>query len=218
MEQKILTERQQQVLQNVAKEEQLNQFYLSGGTALSAYYLHHRISDDLDFFCAQTVNVAWLHAFAAGLKHALQADDMQHQRLYDRNMYTFGWSDGSILKIEFTRYDFPQLDDIGIFDGVRVDSLRDLGANKLMTLIDRFDPKDFVDLYVILQSRALGDIRDDVKKKFDTKLDSIVLGGEFAKVGRIESLPHMLMPLTVEQLKEFFREQAATLKAEILDE
>jgi len=28
-----------------------NSFYLTGGTALSRCYLHHRYSDDLDFFC-----------------------------------------------------------------------------------------------------------------------------------------------------------------------
>lgn len=27
------------------------EFYLSGGTAASRGYLHHRFSDDLDFFC-----------------------------------------------------------------------------------------------------------------------------------------------------------------------
>ncbi|MEW5692252.1 MAG: nucleotidyl transferase AbiEii/AbiGii toxin family protein [Candidatus Hydrogenedentota bacterium] len=26
-------------------------FYLTGGTALSEFYLKHRISEDLDFFC-----------------------------------------------------------------------------------------------------------------------------------------------------------------------
>src|SRR3990167_3026741 len=26
-------------------------FYLTGGTALAAFYLYHRLSDDLDFFC-----------------------------------------------------------------------------------------------------------------------------------------------------------------------
>ena len=30
-------------------------FYLTGGTALSAFYLHHRLSEDLDFFTESDV-------------------------------------------------------------------------------------------------------------------------------------------------------------------
>jgi hypothetical protein len=30
-------------------------FFLTGGTALSVFYLHHRISDDLDLFTLETV-------------------------------------------------------------------------------------------------------------------------------------------------------------------
>ena len=57
MEQTILTDIQRQVLTEVANEPFLRDFYLSGGTALSAYYLLHRISDDLDFFTTQAIQL-----------------------------------------------------------------------------------------------------------------------------------------------------------------
>lgn len=56
MEQKMapgtgLTPQQEQLLALAIKEPYfLNTFYLSGGTALSSWYLHHRESYDLDFF------------------------------------------------------------------------------------------------------------------------------------------------------------------------
>jgi hypothetical protein len=46
-----LTPQQEQLLDLALKEQYfLNTFYLSGGTALSTWYLHHRESYDLDFF------------------------------------------------------------------------------------------------------------------------------------------------------------------------
>ncbi len=46
----ILTPTQRQVLDILAKNSKFTSFYLTGGTALSEYYLHHRLSEDLDFF------------------------------------------------------------------------------------------------------------------------------------------------------------------------
>ena len=47
----ILTKEQQIILDVVKKSEFLqSNFYFTGGTALSAFYLKHRSSDDLDFF------------------------------------------------------------------------------------------------------------------------------------------------------------------------
>lgn len=46
-----LTREQKQFLNVIVEEPYFrNNFYLSGGTTLSAWYLHHRESYDLDFF------------------------------------------------------------------------------------------------------------------------------------------------------------------------
>ena len=108
------------------------------------------------------------------------------------------------LKIEFTKYPFKQLERADTKDGLQIDSLRDISANKLMAMLDRFDPKDFIDLYFILQSKKIAEVRTDAEEKFDYKIDSIFLGGEIAKVKRIEALPKMIKPLSVEEIKDFF--------------
>ncbi|MDP2656011.1 MAG: nucleotidyl transferase AbiEii/AbiGii toxin family protein [bacterium] len=52
----ILSERQLRALEFLAGQEYIkNNFYLTGGTALVAYSLHHRYSEDLDFFSEQEV-------------------------------------------------------------------------------------------------------------------------------------------------------------------
>lgn len=47
---KMFGSRQKTVIEFVFAQSGAAGFYLSGGTALSAYYLNHRDSDDLDFF------------------------------------------------------------------------------------------------------------------------------------------------------------------------
>src|SRR3989344_8189249 len=46
----VLTREQQIILSEVSKESYFTIFYFTGGTALSAFYLQHRYSEDLDFF------------------------------------------------------------------------------------------------------------------------------------------------------------------------
>lgn len=52
MGQNILTAAHRQLLAEISRDRYLTDtFYFTGGTALSAYYLRHRYSEDLDFFC-----------------------------------------------------------------------------------------------------------------------------------------------------------------------
>ena len=50
MEQTVLKDWQKRAIDFIFSRSELNDFYLTGGTALAGYYLNHRISDDLDFF------------------------------------------------------------------------------------------------------------------------------------------------------------------------
>jgi len=47
----ILSVNQQKLLQLIGKDKIIcDNFYLTGGMALAEFYLHHRFSEDLDFF------------------------------------------------------------------------------------------------------------------------------------------------------------------------
>jgi predicted nucleotidyltransferase component of viral defense system len=51
MGKEILTTQQNKFIEFFKNEQALNKyFYLTGGTALAAFYLNHRKSEDLDFF------------------------------------------------------------------------------------------------------------------------------------------------------------------------
>ena len=42
-------------------------FYLTGGTALSIFYLHHRLSEDLDFFSEEDFHNELIFTFVKSL-------------------------------------------------------------------------------------------------------------------------------------------------------
>ncbi|MEO0122442.1 MAG: nucleotidyl transferase AbiEii/AbiGii toxin family protein [candidate division WOR-3 bacterium] len=46
----ILTPLQQDFIRAFSKTKLVENFFLTGGTALSAFYLFHRYSEDMDFF------------------------------------------------------------------------------------------------------------------------------------------------------------------------
>lgn len=216
MEQAVLTSAQKKAIAAVGAESNLADFYLSGGTALAVYYLNHRFSDDLDFFCFEEPNKIFLRAFAEILKEKLGAKSVRFERLYDRNQFFFSL-EREELKVEFARYPFHQLEKPTMKDNIRIDSFRDIAANKLMTLLDRFDPKDFADMFFILQEYDLTKVRQDAEKKFGAAIGDIFIGSELAKARRIEALPKMIKNLTVNELKEFFAQQAKMFDKNIFE-
>lgn len=210
MEQKILTVRQQKALHFFSESTLAQKFYFSGGTALAEYYLHHRLSDDLDFFTSTDVDLRSIRSFVTALSTELQAKSTEYTKTHDRYLFFLKFGKGD-LKLEFTKYPFARLGRRVKHDEILVDSLRDLSANKLMALLDRFDPKDFVDMYFILKKRSFKAVRADAQEKFKMKLDPLFIAAEFAKVRRVVALPHMLAPLIIEQLKTFFEKQIKEL-------
>ncbi|PIR41909.1 MAG: hypothetical protein COV30_01150 [Candidatus Yanofskybacteria bacterium CG10_big_fil_rev_8_21_14_0_10_37_15] len=216
MEQEILKEWQKKSIDFVFANKQLNDFYLTGGTALSGYYLQHRISDDLDFFSFGDFDSMFLHSIAESLKKVIGAEDVRFSKSYDRNQFFYIVNEEE-NKIEFTKYPFKQLQEIKNFNGARIDSEYDIAVNKLMTIVDRFDPKDFVDLFFLIQKYDIIKLKEGVQLKFGHKLDYLTIGSSFSKARKIEALPKMIKPLTVKDLKDFFNKESKKLLPDILN-
>ena len=215
MEQEILKEWQKKTIDYIFANDQLSNFYLTGGTALSGYYLHHRISDDLDFFSFGDFDPVLLHGISEILKEIIGAKEVRFSKLYDRNQF-FYLTNEEENKIEFTKYPFKQLQEINNFDKSRIDSEYDIAVNKLMTIVDRFDPKDFVDLYFLLQKYDALKLKEGVRLKFDQILDPLTIGSSFSKVRNIEALPKMAIPLAISELKDFFNNESRKLLPDII--
>ena len=217
MEQEILKTWQKKVIDFLVSFPGFENFYLTGGTTLAAFYLQHRISDDLDFFSYDDIDPIFIHDLATKIKNFLGASEMRFSRLYDRYQFFYLIGDNKEeIKIEFAKYPFLQVEPIKIFNGLSVDSERDIAVNKLAAILDRFDPKDFVDLYFLLPKFSLNELKKGIEMKFGIKTDPLFLGSELSKVRRIEALPKMIKPLTVEELKDFFMSEIKKISSEII--
>lgn len=218
MEQTILTPEQKTALAHIKNKQELAAlFYLTGGTALAAFYLQHRVSDDLDFFTDVSLfPQLQVEKTVQELKEALNASAVEYRRLHDRRIFFFKREQGE-LKIEFSQYPFAALKPRISRDGLMIDSLQDIAAGKFMALIDRIESKDFVDLYFILKETevVIPTLLQAVQKKFQVSFDPVVLGSEFAKVRAVSTLPLMRKPLSLEELKTFFADEARKLTPEI---
>jgi hypothetical protein len=123
-------------------------FYLTGGTAASRGYLHHRFSDDLDLFVNDDKRfLLWADRVIQGLSGAGRGTVqvlMREERFVRLNLTT----DTTQLKIEMIN-DVPahvgEVSDHPVLG--RLDSAENILANKVTALIDREEPKDLADVW-----------------------------------------------------------------------
>lgn len=201
----ILNSYQNQILNKIAEDTVISsQFYFTGGTALSEAYLQHRESDDLDFFTDRTFDVqgilARLTGWAKELKYTIQSEFIDPTHIF---FLTF--DDGFHLKVDFARYPYEQLSVPQLFrENLKIDSLQDIAANKLITLTQRLEIEDFVDVYFLLQENSFWNIREDSMKKFKIEIDPYLFAGDCMSVLEFQFLPKMLKSLTLHQLQKFY--------------
>lgn len=204
----IITSEQQRLLEEFKKDTFLSaNFYFTGGTALSMYYLKHRESIDLDFFSEkqfdpQTVLIkttSWVEKYNASLEYIPSEDT---------HIFNIAFPNGQIVKVDFAFYPYKRVDEKNRLDGIFVDSLQDIAINKLLVAEQRAEVKDFVDLYFLLDKFTVWDLIEGVKVKFRIKLDPFIVSASFLKVEEFEYLPKMIKPLTLEELKSFFKKKA----------
>ncbi len=203
----VLTHEQEAILDEIKKNPVFKQFYFTGGTALSAFYLQHRYSDDLDFFTENKFNTQpILDLIQTWSKKYNFSFTSEFQEVVYVFLLTF--PNNSILKLDFGYYPYQKIKGAVLVEGISTDSLTDIAVNKLLTVTQRNTVKDFVDLYYLLPTFTIGDLMEGVKNKFNTKIDPYILASDFLKVEDFDYLPKMIKPLTLEELKTYFSNRA----------
>lgn len=146
---KSLYKLQDKILHTIKNE--LGSFYLTGGTALSRYYLNHRCSEDLDFFCHKEDEFGTIvDDVVRSLVNSnmLDQDMVQKMRAYVR-MFV---GPSSELKIEFVYEKFAHVGDYKIVDGIKIDNPKNILANKICCVVGRDEPKDVFDIVSIAEA------------------------------------------------------------------
>lgn len=207
---------QKKVLEVFAESSLKDIFYWTGGTLLSVVYLHHRRSQDLDFFSEAPFSHDKLVGFVNELKNEFKLDFVEERKIYDRR--EFFLHNQEQVRLEFVYYDHPALKHREDWNGVFIDSLDDVAANKLMAMFDRNEPKDVFDIYFLLTK---GEYSPDkllkfVEKKFGVRFEEGLIWSEaFKKMKELESLRPLILLETRKQqdkllteIKDYFTAQS----------
>lgn len=122
-------------------------FYLSGGTALSRFYLQHRLSDDLDLFTPEA-------RIDRAFPKIVELIERLGYKVYTETQGAFfcrlSVSTGpAVLKLDIATekpLKPPAVSPQGFF----LDSFESIAVNKLIAFEDRAHMKDLIDLYFIV--------------------------------------------------------------------
>jgi hypothetical protein len=136
---------------------------LTGGTALARLYLHHRYSDDLDFFT--------LHGHAGTLgrdfANELLTAGFHVEPVTESVAFMRMWVGDGTQRIQVDvapdsrRVEPASRSTLGVY----AHTLRDIAANKIGAFEDRSEVKDAVDLYHLTRRFAWSQLFEDAERK-----------------------------------------------------
>ena len=185
-------------------------FFLTGGTALSVFYLHHRLSDDLDLFTKDFSNLAeidfWIKTNWP--KENVSIKEASHfLSLLIKNVKVDFVIDTLSIDEERERYMFEN----GRY--LFVDTISNIVSNKFCTVVSRTEPKDYMDFYMILKSFPTIKLNDIYRKSrlkdaiFDdppTAAFQLETGIAFIKENPV-IIPKVLQQIDMPDFYEFYK-------------
>jgi len=216
--QTILTPTQVKILGVLSAEPLVAaNFVLSGGTALAEWYLRHRYSEDLDFFSQNEFSSETIPSILKKHKDILDFENFDIQKSFNRNL-VFVKYPLETVKLEFTYFPFPSIETGLKYGNIKIDSLKDIAANKLFTIYQQPRTRDFIDLYLIMQ-RDVGLLWDQLLKlamaKFECYIDPLQMGTRLYECTQITDYPKMIVPIEDTLWQKFFLSIAKQLGNQI---
>ena len=215
----ILTIYQQQFLEFASKQDYISKnFYLTGGTALAAFYLRHRLSEDLDFFSEkEEVNLRVLTRILAKFKKQIKAAKVEQRSTFGIHNFFFHFPDEEVLKVDFSYYPFLRIERGTKFKSIIIDSAYDIAVNKVHTIAMQPRARDYIDIYILIKERdySFKDLLMKAKAKFDWHIDSAQLGTQLLKAQDVKDFPRMVKKINHQEWQEFFVKEARRLEKEI---
>jgi hypothetical protein len=143
----LLSPLQQRILDAVARG--LEGVFLSGGTALGAVYLGHRQSVDLDLF---TREPASFEGIVRGFQRLMTGEGLSLTPGHaGPGFRRFVVSDGAAeVPVDLVVDGAPAIGQpLVLANGLAIDSLEDIAANKLCAILGRAEVRDYVDLFFL---------------------------------------------------------------------
>lgn len=178
-------------------------FFLTGGSALSIFYLDHRFSYDLDFFTRKDIDWNYLERLFIAVVIEINAEYSSitkapffHRYEIKRNHYR--------EIIDFVIEKVPQIDEEkNKFGIITVDTQLEIGINKICTLLSRTELKDLIDLYFLTKKGFK--IKENIERarQKDSGVEPAIISWLISQF-KISKLPdYMIKKLSRKELEEF---------------
>lgn len=212
MSNELLSPLQRDFLERFFRQRQ--DFFLTGGTALAAFYLFHRRSEDIDLFTLDAKGMEGIQSIAMAVAGEINASLTPITVTPQFRRYLLQRGDESLI-VDFVHEVAPQIvAEKPKFGDFVVDSLEDIAANKICTLLGRGEMKDFLDLYFLHQHGV--DIKQAIEwaRRKDAGVSPATLAFLLSEVTFHRIPDYVLKPVSVEALTEFF----ARLQEELVRE
>ncbi len=182
------------ILEFLANQPCLKDFYLVGGTSL-ALQIGHRLSVDLDFFTSHKKNINDIEnelLFLDGFK------------LNNKNNYAL-FAEFKGVKVDILNYPYKFIADPIKYNGITLCGKDDICAMKLKTAMNRGAKKDFYDIYFLLQEYSLNQMFTLFEKKYtNIEPNAIIRSLTYFEDAEENETPVLLkeVSLTWEKVKE----------------
>lgn len=201
---KTVPQATQAVLDKIKEISDMQNFYLTGGTALSLL-LGHRESEDLDFFTKNSFQPTLLQ------QKLLQRGALESVQIDEGTLNLFM----NKVKLQFLYYPYNLLEEFIPWNGINVSSMIDIACTKLITISMRGSKKDFIDLYVILQQITLEELLAKLDEKY-TKVQynypHILKSLVYFNDADSQPMPRMHKDFSWEDVKDAIVKQVKVLK------
>ncbi len=189
-------------------------FFLTGGTALSAFYLGHRYSEDLDLFTLDSGAFDRVPLYVTDTTSKLNAAALSLQTAPQFRRYKISRREESVI-IDFVRESVPQISfEKNSFDGIIVDTLDDITANKVCTVLSRAEIKDYIDLYFLDRAGCRLENYIEAAQRKDAGVSRSALAYLLSEF-RLSKVPDfMIVPISLGDIQEYFHSLARKLAVE----
>lgn len=202
----ILTSYQIKILKIFFNSSLGKQFFLTGGTALAAFYLAHRRSKDLDLFTLEDFDNLELEKIIEKIAQEtnsaikIKVKSKTYNEIYLESEKT-GW----IQRIDIIKDQSIVFGKRKKVDFIIVDSLENIAAGKILTIFGRLEPKDYLDLYFILKNTKLDfmNLFEKTKQK-DLGLNEFYFANILAEIENVKNFPQTLKPFNQKMCQKFF--------------
>lgn len=211
----IFTNLQEKLIRHLSFTPLKEDFFLTGGTALSAFYLQHRYSEDLDFFTEVPGAVGRVLPALETIQKKLSITIEARRTFNTFTEIIITSSEGEVVLLHFAQ-DSPYRLKSTVYNGdygIYVDNLLDISCNKFSALFDRHDMKDFVDIYFIDKEKMRFEEIYSFAKKKHIGMDEYWLCQALRYINDLTVLPKMIKPVTLKELQNFFNEKIKSLMA-----